>query len=413
MAFFRNSAVNLLNLHYGIHNIAISGGAAFFLIFLMKSGVPVPGVFVSLALILLGRFAIRPLLVGLTVRWGLRTMVIVGTLISAADFPILAEVRGVGIALMVLIAVSAVADTIYWTTYHAYFAALCDDDHRGQQIGMREAIAAVVSVSSPLLTGWMLVTFGPRVAFGIDAAIAASSALPLLWAPNVTVKPHVLGALLAALPGLLLFAADGLVAAGNVFVWQIAMFVSLGESFLGYGGAQAFAALVGAIGGLTVGRHIDAGHGNRAVWYASGAFTLIISLRAIAAGHAAIAVLANALGAFGYCLYIPTMMTAVYTMAKRSPCTLRFHVAAEGGWDAGGATGLLVAAAATALGVPLSVVMLLALPGVLAITVMLRRYYGQVPATVVVARWQLAKRSGEAGQAEVIAPGTPSQGSAP
>src|SRR5947209_1478854 len=61
MAFFRNSAVNLLNLHYAIHAIALNGGAAFFTIYLLKSGVPVPGVLVSIALILLGRFAIRPI----------------------------------------------------------------------------------------------------------------------------------------------------------------------------------------------------------------------------------------------------------------------------------------------------------------------------------------------------------------
>ena len=30
MAFFRNSTVNLLNLHYGVHALAISGGGAFF-----------------------------------------------------------------------------------------------------------------------------------------------------------------------------------------------------------------------------------------------------------------------------------------------------------------------------------------------------------------------------------------------
>jgi hypothetical protein len=53
MAFFRNNAVNLLNLHYGIHSIALGGGAAFFAVYLLKSGIPVPMVFVSLALILL------------------------------------------------------------------------------------------------------------------------------------------------------------------------------------------------------------------------------------------------------------------------------------------------------------------------------------------------------------------------
>lgn len=32
MAYFRNSAVNLLNVHYGIHSIAMSSGGAFILL---------------------------------------------------------------------------------------------------------------------------------------------------------------------------------------------------------------------------------------------------------------------------------------------------------------------------------------------------------------------------------------------
>jgi MFS transporter, DHA1 family, inner membrane transport protein len=382
MAFFRNRTVNLLNLHYGIHSIALNGGAAFFAIYLLKSGVPVPAVLVSLALILLGRFVIRPIVIGLTARWGLRVMVVAGTVLSALQYPILAEIHGVGIALAGLIAISAVGDTVYWTTYHAYFAALGDDDLRGQQIGVREAIAAVVGIASPLLTGWMLVTFGPRVAFGTTSVIVALAALPILWAPEVKVKPHVPGAFGAAVPGMLLFVADGWVAAGYVFVWQIALFVSLGQSLLAYGGAVAFAALVGAIGALTLGRHIDAGHGTQAVWYAFGMFALIVVLRAIATGNATIAVLANAFGALAACLYIPTLMTAVYTLAKRSPCTLRFHVATEGGWDVGGAAGLLAAALATGFGMPLSASILLSLAGVAAIIIMLRRYYASIPATV-------------------------------
>jgi hypothetical protein len=383
MAFFRNSAVNLLNLHYAIHTVAVSGGGAFFLIFLLRSGVSAPGVFVSIALILLGRFAIRPLLVGLAVRWGLRAIVIAGTLLSALEYPLLADVDGVGPALVVLIVVAAIADTLYWTGYHAYFAALGDDRHRGHQVGAREAVAAVASIASPLLTGWMLVAFGPRVAFGTAAAIMALSALPLLWCPDVRVRAHVPSVLRAILPGMLLFAADGWIASGNVLAWQIVLFLSLRENVLGYGGAVAGAALVGAVGSLTLGRHIDAGHGGRAVWYALGTLGLIVVLRASAAGHVAIAVLANALGGFGYCLYVPTLMTAVYTLAKRSPCTLRFHVGTEGGWDAGGAAGLLVAALATRLGMPLSVSVLLSLGGVAAMLVMLRRYYATAGAVML------------------------------
>src|SRR6266536_2600622 len=148
MAVFRNSAVNLL---------------------MLQVGIPLSGVLVSLALILLGRFLIRPVVIGMAARWGLRGMVVGGTLLSALQYPFLAEIHGVGLVLAALIAVSAVGDTFYWTTYHAYFAALGDDEFRGHQIGVREAISAIsaiAGIASPLLAGWLLVAFGPRVAFG-------------------------------------------------------------------------------------------------------------------------------------------------------------------------------------------------------------------------------------------------------
>jgi hypothetical protein len=376
MAFFRNSTVNLLNLHFGIHAVAMNGGGAFYAIYLLKSGVPIAGVMLSIALILLGRFAIRSLVITFAIRIGLRAMVVAGTLLSAAQYPLLAEVHGVGPALAVLIAISAIGETVYWTTYHAYFASLGDDELRGHQIGAREAIGAGVGIVSPLAAGWLLVAFGPRVAFGTTAAIAALAALPLFWAPEVKVASSAPGSLRAAVLGVLIHVADGWTAAGYYVVWQIALFLSLGESILAYGGALALATLVGAVGSLTLGRHIDAGYGRQAVWYASAAYVLIIVLRALAAGDATLAVLANALGAIGASLYVPTIMTAVYTLAKRSPCTLRFHVATEGGWDIGGASGLLAAALATDLGIPLSASILLSLAGVTATIFLLRRYYG-------------------------------------
>jgi MFS transporter, DHA1 family, inner membrane transport protein len=378
VAFFRNSAVNLLNLHYGLHCITLYGGGAFFLVYLLKVGLSVPRVLVLLALILVGRFAVRPLVIPLAARWGLRAMLIAGTLISALQYSIVAEVHGIGVVLLALIAVAAVGDMLYWTTYHAYFAALGDNELRGHQIGVREAIAAVVGIISPIIAGWILVAFGPRAAFGATSIITALAALPLLGISKVCTMRRVPGVLKAALPGTLMFMADGWLAVGFWFAWQLALFLSLGESFLAYSGALAFAALVGAIGGLTLGRHIDAGYGSRAVWLAVFAIGSIVVLRAIATGHPALAVLANALGALGACLYIPTVMTAVYTMAKQSPCTLRFHVATEGGWDAGGASGLLVAATATEFGLPLSESILLSLAGLAAIAILLRRYYAGI-----------------------------------
>ncbi len=383
MAFFANSTVNRLNLHYGIHAIALTGGGAFFAAWLLKAGVALPWVLVSLALILIGRFAIRPLIVGFAARWGVRRLIIAGTLLSAAQYTVLVHVHGIGAVLFGLCALSSLADTLYWPTYHAYFASMGDSEHRGHQIGAREAIAAVVGVISPLVTGWLLVTFGPQTAFYLTAAVVALAALPLVGIADIKVAPSVPGAFRAALPGVLLFVADGFVASGYVFVWQVALFLSLGENFLSFGGALAIAALVGAIGGMLLGRTIDAGQGKRAVSIAFGTIATIIVLRALALNNPALAVVANALGALGNCLYVPTMMTAVYNMAQRAPCTLRFHVATEAGWDTGGAIGLLICAGLAALGQPLWEGMVLSLLGVTAGFVMLRRYYDANPTLTV------------------------------
>jgi hypothetical protein len=155
----------------------------------------------------------------------------------------------------------------------------------------------------------------------------------------------------------------------------VALFLSLGENFIAFGGALAIAALVGAVGGMFLGRFIDGGKGGRAVYIALGTLALIICLRAAATHNAELAVIANALGALGSCLYVPTAMTAVYTLAKIAPCTLRFHVATEGAWDVGGATALLISALFVHLGLPLWTGILLSLIGVAGIFVVLRDYY--------------------------------------
>src|ERR1700686_1800070 len=95
MAYFRNNTVNLLNLHYGIHSLALSGGGAFFLVYLLQSGVPAPAVLASQALTLLGRLLIRPSVLVLAKRFGIRPLVIAGTIATGLQYPLLAEVHGI------------------------------------------------------------------------------------------------------------------------------------------------------------------------------------------------------------------------------------------------------------------------------------------------------------------------------
>jgi hypothetical protein len=376
VAYLRNTTVNLLNLHYAVLAFASGAGGVFFGVFLLRAGVPAPLVLVALTAILAGRFALRPLVLPLAKRFGLRPLVMAGAILIGAQYPILAEVRGVDGALLALCTVAAIGDAFYWTSYHAYFAALGDHEHRGHQISAREALASVIGIAAPLIGGWALTAVGPRVAFGAVAVVQMLSALPLLGAPNVAVAARADGAFRAAFRGIAMFAADGWLSAGFVMVWQIALFVALGSSFTAFGGAMALAALVGAVSGLLLGRAIDAGAGPRAAPVAVGAMAATVALRAASLGHPALAVIANAIGAFAALLYAPTLMTPVYNLAKGSPCPLRFHIATEGAFDVGAGSFMLLAAAILALGGTFPAVLLITLAGAAAVFALLRVYYG-------------------------------------
>jgi MFS transporter, DHA1 family, inner membrane transport protein len=387
MAFLSNDAVNRVNVHYGVQALAQAGGGVFFLVFLLRAGVSIPAALTAQAAILVGRFALRPAILPLAKRWGLKPMVITGTLIVALQYPLLAQVHGIGTGLLALCVIASIGEVFYWPSYNAYFAAIGDAEHRGHQISAREALVSAAGIVAPLLGAWALVTLGPGPMFAAVGMVQALAAVPLIGAPNVAIKRAAPGAFRAARLGVVLSAIDGWFDAWFILVWQIALFVSLRENFSAYGGAMALAALVGAVCGLLLGRHIDAGHGRRAVLIAYTVATVVVLARAASFGSPWLAVAANALGPFVLSLMLPTAATATYNLAKASPCPMRFHIVTEAGWDVGCFTACLVGAALAASGVALSIAILLALPALALATLLLRRYYaseapeGRQPAT--------------------------------
>lgn len=375
MAFFRNDAVNRVNLHYGVQALAQAGGGIFFLVFMVRAGVPVPAALLAQASIMAGRFLLRPLVLPLAKRWGLKPLVVAGGLVMAIQYPLLGEVRGVGADLVLLVAVAATAELLYWPAYNAYFAAVGDPEHRGHQVSAREALVSLASIVAPLAGAWALLTLGPRWMFAGVALVQALSILPLLGAPNVAIRPAAPGAFRAARIGMMLSLADGWFDAWFLLVWQVALFLSLGESISAYGGAMALAALVGAACGLLLGRHVDAGFGRAAVLIAYAVMTVVLVARAGSGGLPWLAVAAHAAGAFAMTLISPPLGAAQYNLARAAPCPIRFYVAADGAWDVGCFTACLAAAGLAAAGAPLSACLLLALPSLAAQVVLLRRHY--------------------------------------
>jgi hypothetical protein len=377
MSFFGNDAINRVILHSGIQALAQGAAGVFVFVFLLRAGVPLPFVFLSLAAMVGARFLMRPMVLPLAKRFGVRSTLVLGTVLEAAIFPILPLVHGPGPLLVVAVLVGAVGSVLYWTSYHAFFASLGDVEHRGGQIGAKEAVAAIVGIVAPLIGGWGLVTGGPWITFIAAAVVQALAAIPLLGAPQVKVVDEAPGGFRAAMLGSAMLATDGWFAAGFYYTWQIALFVSLGESFTAYGGAMALAGVVGAVSGMVFGRWIDIGHGRKAALITYGIAAAVIVLRAASLETPWLAVLANAAGPLIQTLQATAMMTLVYNLAKASPCPLRFHIATEGGWDLGCGLGCLTAAGLAALGQPLSAPILLALIGGAAACLMLLRSYAR------------------------------------
>jgi hypothetical protein len=284
-------------------------------------------------------------------------------------------VHGVDLVLLIYCLGMALGDTLYWTSYHAYFALLGDNEHRGHQVSAVIAASTVVGIVAPLIGAWSLLTFGTRWSFAVVGLVQAAAVTALVPIRNIEVPRDAPDALRAALPGIGVAMTDGWFQSTYYMTWQIALFVTLGENLAAYGGAMAFAALVGAVSGLVLGRHLDSGHGRRGVAIAYSAISATLLLRWLSLESPWLAVSANAASAVAVCLLGPVQMVPVYNLAKRSPCALRFHIGAEGGWDVGGATGCLTAAAVIAAGGSLGSALPLGFLGVAGQVFLLRRYY--------------------------------------
>jgi len=377
MAFFSNAAVNRLALHSTLHQLAWSTSGIFFTVFLIRAGFSPASVFLVLAGMLTVRLALRPLVLAVVAAIGLRKTLILGSVFCVPQILSLAAVHGVvDVELIAYIVASGVADVFYWTCYHAAFARLGDAENRGAQVGARALLSTLASAAGPVIGGGMLAVSSAWSAFGVGAAIALASILPLLRMPEVPVVTNASGHSFKALrAGAVLFSTDGFITCGSWVAWDIISFASLDQRYDAFGGLLGAAALAGAIGGMVLGRLIDAGHSRRAVWLNAAVIGALLVLKALCGGSPTGVVVATLVATALAGIYLPTLMTAVYNEAKASPCAFRFHFVAEGGWDVGGTAACLVAAAAWEVGVPLRIILLFGLAGVVAQGVLLRRRY--------------------------------------
>lgn len=357
-----NRGVNFLIVHGALHRLAWGGSSIFIGVYLYREHVDLAGVFLSYSGIFALRFAFRSLLMPTVAIVGLRRALMLGTLLQAVQYPMLALVHGVGFWLVLFCAASALGAAFYFTCYHAFFAALGDARNRGMQVGVRQILMAAAAVLGPALGGLVLTEFGPWAAFGAAGLVELAAIVPILALDEVGLGPTMpLGGFAAVKSGALLFATDGWISNTAVLGWNLIIFRAFDARFDAFGNALAAAALTGAAFGAALGRFIDLGHARQAVWFSAGVYGINLAIKSICGEDPGVVVAVTILTTVLTGLYIPTLMTAFYNDAKRSPSPLRYQIAAEGAWDAGGVLVTLIASALCAVGAPLQATLLLAL----------------------------------------------------
>jgi MFS transporter, DHA1 family, inner membrane transport protein len=350
MGIFVNRRFNLIYVHAALQAFTSYGGEAFAFVYLLKAGIPVPVVLLSIGGLFGSRLLFRMLVLPLAKRMGLRNALILGILLEGSAYPLLSQVTHADAVLIAYLGVWAVSSSIYWTTYHAYVVLIGDGEHRGAQVSAMEFVGTFMGIIAPVTTGLLLTWFAPIVAFSVVGLAMASSAIPLLFLPNLKIAPDAVMPRETRRVARLVMFTDGLRAGAFYFTWLIALFITLGSSFAAYGGALSLAGIAGAAAGLFVGRSIDLGKGRRAAQIGFVLVAAAILARAFGYPYPWSAVLANAMAAVAMPVYGTAFGARVYALAQHSPCPLRFHIIAEGGWDLGTAMACFTSAGLIYLG---------------------------------------------------------------
>ena len=367
-----------MQVHSAFNQLAINMSAVFSSAFLLQQGLKPAQVFLTYAAVFALRVAMRPLIMPLLPRVGMRNMLIAGTVLIAIQYGCIAFVTGYDWTLVIYVLFTAFSNMLYWTLYHPVFAAAGEAHNRGKQLGARQSISALTGILGPAISGYLLYYIGPWAAFGTATLIALIAIWPLLALGHYPVaKTAPANAWRAGIMCTALFFSDGFLWLGAGMAWSMLLFERIGGRFDAYGLVLALAAIAGALASLTIGRSIDLGHGRKAVALSATLAAIVYAMRALVGGNTlallAVVVASTVLIHF----YTPTFMTAYYNEAKKAPCTFRLQCMAETGWDAGAVLGCLCGAALLGWSYSLQNIIWLAIIPVIAVAVLLRRIYGR------------------------------------
>ncbi|MDD3531412.1 MAG: MFS transporter [Candidatus Pacebacteria bacterium] len=373
-----NRSLEFFYLHNSLKTLGEVCAGSFFLAYFYKQGFT----FLDLALTMAGvfalRFTLRKLLLPLMERTDLRNGLIIGTLLFPFRYLAAFPVHTFGAWLFVFIFSFALAESIYFTYYHAYWVSVMGRTGGAANFGTREALAQVVQVLGSVVSGYLLATHGALLSFGAGALFALFSCIPLFALPkqppaHKDERPEPRAESIARLRGILI--AEGFFSAGMGIMWPIVLFTAADSDFLGFGVLLAIAALLYALGDYLLGKHFDAIPKH---WLAAtGALLMFVDLtgRAIFGVTPEAIIGFNVLASIASVAYYMAHSQMSYGCIRESGYPLKAAWHHETSWDIGAVAGLLIAAGIIALGISPRVTLIMCAFGALGAGWFMFRYY--------------------------------------
>jgi|GEM_PF-5606752 len=368
--------MGLINIHFFLLFLAFGFAESFGPVYFYKIGLSLSDIAIYWAIFFIIRALFRPIIIHIAHAFDLKKIFSLSILFFSGRYILYSFVKEPGLMMVGLLVYEAMASTMYWVIYHAYFAALSSNEKAGTQVATRDMMLHFARLLSPFIASLIIDNVGFSAAFIAAAAISASSVLPLLNQPmkEIHIKDFSWKkALVVDKSGAFLYGVAGIQEYGHNFLWRLVIFLSLG-SYVGFGALLSLSILFQIVGNFFVGRHFDRTKSITLPIIGLSIVALVFVARSALPTTVAIIVGLDIIFVIGSILHGPYVSAINYQRSKKSHSTLLFQFWSELGWDCASISTLLLSSLLLSLGVPLKGVMLLGIIGIFGTKLAIKRY---------------------------------------
>lgn len=381
MGYLANRTINYLNIQGALVSLLELAFGLFAPLYFYKQGFSIPEVFGLIALFNATRMPLRLLSFPIVRLIGLKAALMLGATGFCLSFPILGMVKGYDIWLLAYIFVFGMFNALYWHCYHTFYSQAGEHEHRGKHLSVALGLGTAISALAPFLSSIFITQSGFQHFFllSVPLLMIMLAVLSRCENPPAHRMSWADGKKLIFNLGARIHLAEASAVMPLNFGWIFIVYLYAENKMEMFGGIVTFGMLMQVIYQIWLGNVIDKGSG-RNVAHVAGCLRM---MQAIAKAFVPLS-LPTVLALEGltgvtnshHALAQPTVM---YNAGKESFDPFWYWLFAETAFDLGTILGAGGAALLLLWGLPLQLVMLLALPGIFTVWWLTYRYFGRKP----------------------------------